>query len=117
MSFGLLQMIPESSSAMLTSGRPTDTWKAVWIGVPAAMQELVPEGIVALGSVMLIPMTPHSSSICEFTFSISAASTGSLAGGIAGVAPKCCVSSVPRFVTVSPGASFHVDGSPALPLP
>ena len=40
-------LMPESSSAIATSGRPTVTSIAVWTGLPAAMQEPVAAGNVA----------------------------------------------------------------------
>jgi hypothetical protein len=112
----LFHLIPESSSPIETSGRPTVTPNAVCVGVPAAMHEPVPAGIVAWASTRLIPVTPHSSSLWELSFCVWAASTGLVVDGVAGVAPNFHPSP-PRLLGTCPGASFQLAGSPGLPVP
>ena len=110
--------IPESSSPIETSGRPSVTSNAVRIGVPAAMHEPVPEGIVACASTRLMPVTPHSSSCWEL-FCVTAtlpAGSDSFEGGVAGV-PANFHPSPPTLLGVWPGWSAQVDGSDAVPSP
>ncbi len=62
-----------------------------------------------------MPVTPHSSSICELFFVTAAASVGLLAG-VAGVAANF-QPRLPTLLGVSPGASFQLAGSPGVPVP
>ena len=114
----LFHSTPESSSAIDTSGRPRVSSKAVWIGVPAAMHDPVPEGIVAFASTRLMPVTPQSSSIWELFWVTAAYSVGLLVieGGVAGVAAYF-QASPPMLSGTSPGASFQLAGSARLPVP
>jgi len=79
------------------------------------MHEPVAAGIVALASTRLMPVTPHSSSICELFFCTATASAG-LAVGDFGVAANF-QASPPTLLGSCPGASFQLEGSLALPLP
>ena len=106
--------MPESSSAIATSGRPTLTSKAVFTGLLAAIQEPVSGGKVACASTRLMPVTPHSSSSWELFFVTATASVGSL--GSAGVAANFHARP-PTLVGVCPGASFQLEGWPGVPSP
>ena len=87
MSPASFHLMPESSSPIETSGRPSVTSKAgLAPGVPAAMHEPVPDGNVACASTRLMPVTPHSSSCWEL-FCVIAWSFGRVRffdGGVAG---------------------------------
>src|SRR5580700_255479 len=114
----LFHSIPESSSAIVTSGRPTVTSNPVLTALPAVMHEPVSPGIVAFKSTRLMPVTPHSSSCWELFCVMLAYSAGldSFDGGIAGVAAYFHV--LPStLVGTSPGASFQLEGSDSVPLP
>ena len=87
MSPASFHLMPESSSPIATSGRPTVTSNPVLTGVPAAIQEPVAEGIVACESTRLMPVTPQSSSCWELFCSIDIFSPGTFwTLGSAGVA-------------------------------
>jgi hypothetical protein len=80
------------------------------------MHDPLPAGIVACASTRLIPVTPHSSSVCELFFCVSNASAGFVADGVAGVAANFQPRPL-RLLGTSPGASFQLGGSPGLPVP
>ena len=103
----LFHSIPESSSEISTSGRPSVTSKAVRIGLPAGTQEFVPAGNVAFESTTLIPRIPHSSSLFELT-------VASLCVLCSGVAASFQLS--PKLLGATPGGSFQVVGSCGFPL-
>ena len=63
----LFHSIPESSSEMRTSGRPSVCSNAVFTELPAVTHEPVPAGKLALASTRLMPRIPHSSSLFPLT--------------------------------------------------
>ena len=117
MSPASFHMMPESSSPIATSGRPTVTLKPVCSGVPAAMQEPVPDGMVGMrvdeaharhaAQLVLLGVVLFDLSRSPGTFSF----LGS-AGVAANFQPR-----PPRFVGTCPGASAQLAGSPGDPSP
>src|SRR6476659_1400098 len=110
--------MPESSSPIDTSGRPSVTSNPVFTGVPAAMHDPVSAGKVACESTRLIPVTPQSSSACELSCVVPSHSEGfdSFDGGMLGVAANF-QPRPPRLAGTCPGASAQLPGLPALPSP
>src|SRR3977135_4743991 len=106
MSPASFHLMPESSSPIETSGRPSVTPKAVLTGPPAALHEPVADGKLAWASTRLMPVTPHSSSCWELFCVMPWYSDGSdcCDGGIAGVAANF-QPRPPRLLGTWPGAS------------